>query len=185
MTGERSDTELLLESVGRVQSFGELYDRHVAFVIGYFYRRTGCVETSADLTAETFAAAFVSRRRFRDVGSPALAWLVTIANRQLSHYARRQKVADKYRRKLGIPAMDLSQQDYERVEALADLPTLRRELAVAMAALPQSQVDAVRFRVLDDLPYSEVAAKLGCSEGAARVRVSRGLTTLADLLETP
>jgi DNA-directed RNA polymerase specialized sigma24 family protein len=41
------------------------------------------------------------------------------------------------------------------------------------------------LRVGHDLPYAEVARRLGCSEGAARVRVTRALTRLADLLEAP
>jgi DNA-directed RNA polymerase specialized sigma24 family protein len=39
--------------------------------------------------------------------------------------------------------------------------------------------------VVDELPYDEVARRLGCSEGAARVRVSRALTRLAETLEEP
>jgi DNA-directed RNA polymerase specialized sigma24 family protein len=34
-----------------------------------------------------------------------------------------------------------------------------------------------------ELPYREVAQRLGCSEAAARVRVARGLSRLADMLE--
>ncbi len=185
MGAEPTDTELLIDSVTRAPAFGEFYDRHVASIVRFFYRRTSCVETSADLTAETFAAAFVSRRRYRDTGTPALAWLMTIANRQLSHYVRRRKVADRYRRRLDIGRVELTPEDYERVETLADLSGLRQELADAMAALPVSQLDAVRYRIVDQLPYGEVAARLGCSEGAARVRVSRGLRTLAGRLEAP
>ena len=37
-------------------------------------------------------------------------------------------------------------------------------------------------RITNGLPYTEVASQLGCSEGAARVRVSRGLSTLAHQL---
>ena len=185
MGAEPTDTELLIDSVTRARSFGDFYDRHVSLVVRYFYRRTGCVETSADLTAETFAAAFVSRRRFRDVGSPALAWLMTIANRQLSHYLRRRRVADRYRRRLRVGPIELTPEDYERVETLADLSGLRQELSEALATLPATQLDAVRYRIVDELPYGEVAARLGCSEGAARVRVSRGLRTLAGRLEAP
>jgi DNA-directed RNA polymerase specialized sigma24 family protein len=39
---------------------------------------------------------------------------------------------------------------------------------------------AVRLRVLEDLPYDDVARLCGCSVGAARVRVSRGLAVLLD-----
>jgi DNA-directed RNA polymerase specialized sigma24 family protein len=42
--------------------------------------------------------------------------------------------------------------------------------------------EAVFLRVVRELPYDEVAAALGCSAGSARVRVSRGLDRLSQLL---
>jgi DNA-directed RNA polymerase specialized sigma24 family protein len=51
------------------------YDRHARSVLAYFARRTRDPESAADLTAETFAAAIVSRRRFRPGPEPASAWL--------------------------------------------------------------------------------------------------------------
>jgi RNA polymerase sigma-70 factor (ECF subfamily) len=38
--------------------------------------------------------------------------------------------------------------------------------------------EAVRLRVIDELEYDEVAAVLGTTTGAARVRVHRGLAAL-------
>jgi RNA polymerase sigma-70 factor (ECF subfamily) len=38
--------------------------------------------------------------------------------------------------------------------------------------------EAVRLRVIDELEYDEVAAALGTTPGAARVRVHRGLAAL-------
>jgi DNA-directed RNA polymerase specialized sigma24 family protein len=59
------------------------------------------------------------------------------------------------------------------------LHELREELAVAMAMLAPGTRDAVRLRVIDELPYYDLAQRLGISETAARVRVSRGLSALA------
>lgn len=179
----RSDTGLLLAASSDVAAFGELYERHAETVLGYFYRRTHCLETAADLTAETFAAAFTSRRRFRDVGAPALAWVLTIARRQLNHFIRHEQVAERHRRKLGRPRIELTPTDYERVEQLVDLEANRQRLTAALGSLSERQAQAITLRVIDGLAYSDVAEHAGCSEGAARVRVSRGLTHLADLLE--
>ncbi len=33
--------------------------------LGFYFKRTGCTQTSADLTAETFAAGYFARRRVR------------------------------------------------------------------------------------------------------------------------
>ena len=42
---------------------------------------------------------------------------------------------------------------------------------------------ASTLRVLDVRPYREIALTVGCSEVAARVRVSRGLSKLAAILD--
>src|SRR5687768_14533136 len=62
--------EELLGSSGR-EAFGMFYDRHARAVLEYFARRTRDPESAADLTAETFAAAIVARRRFRPGPMPA------------------------------------------------------------------------------------------------------------------
>lgn len=179
-----SDAELLTASVGEPERFGELYDRHVAAVLAFHVRRTGCAHTAADLTAETFAAAFTSRHRFRDVGVPARAWLFTIARRQLARYIRREQVDVRARRKLGMPIeVHLDDDDVERIENLADAVLSGEALRRALQHLPAPQAEAVWLRVGHDLPYPEVASRLGCSEGAARVRVSRGLVRLSDAFE--
>jgi RNA polymerase sigma-70 factor (ECF subfamily) len=181
---EPSDGLLLAASVTDVDRFGELYDRHVDAVLAFHHRRTGCSDTAADLTAETFAAAFTSRHRFRDTGAPARAWLFTIARRQLARYIRREQVATRARRRLGLDVeVALDDADRERIEQLVDFAPLRAALDEALAALPPTQAEAVTLRVGHDLGYGEVAQRLGCSEGAARVRVSRALTRLAEKLE--
>ena len=52
----------------------------------------------------------------------------------------------------------------------------------ALAELPAGERDAVELRVIDGLPYDAVAAGLATSEGAARVRVARGLGRLRQRL---
>lgn len=178
-----TDEQLLIASRRDAESFGLLFDRTQSDLFGYFMRRTADAQASADLAGEVFAAAFVGRRRFNAQGDgSARAWLFGIARRQLSRYVRRQQVSEKYRRKLGMPRIDASDDAAARIEALADLAAVREELRAALASLPQSQLDAVRLRVVDELPYAEVAQRLGCTEGAARVRVTRGLSRLAEVM---
>ena len=56
-----TDDELL--AAGDVASFEQFYRRHFEGVLAFFARRAATREQAADLTAETFAAAFVARRR--------------------------------------------------------------------------------------------------------------------------
>ena len=77
-------------------------------VAAFFWRSTDDAELTADLTAETFAAALEGRRRFDAARGPAVGWLYGIAHRQLSVLARRGAVETRYRRKLGMARLVLS-----------------------------------------------------------------------------
>ena len=78
--------------------------------------------------------------------------------------------------------LELADDDLERVERLADFDALGDRVRTAMGSLPSSQAGALMLRVGEGFAYREVALRLGCTEGAARVRVSRGLTALAEEL---
>ncbi len=67
----------------------------------------------------------------------------------------------------------------ESIDARRDSETLRD----AMNELTDGVADALHLRVIDGLRYAEVAARLGCTEAAARQRVARGLSHLCERLE--
>ena len=77
----RSDEDLLSARDGA--TFELFYRRYADRMLGYFVRRTHDAELAADLTAETFAAALTSRRRYRADAGNASAWLFGIASKKL------------------------------------------------------------------------------------------------------
>ena len=178
-----TDAELLLASRRDPRAFRELYGRWADRLLAYFYRRVLDAEVAADLLAETFAVAFERRHRYRDTGQPGAAWLYGIAAKELSHWFRRQEVERRAVRRLGIQVPALDDESIARIEAMADAAAQRAALAAALDRMTDRERDAVQLRVVEELGYPEIAAKLGCSVGAARTRVHRGLARLADLLE--
>jgi RNA polymerase sigma-70 factor (ECF subfamily) len=82
-----------------------------------------------------------------------------------------------------MPQRDLPPEDYERIEELVDLAPIRNALLDALDTLGEDQRDALRLRVIDGLPYAEVAEQLGCDPAAARQRVSRGLRAMGLALQ--
>jgi RNA polymerase sigma-70 factor (ECF subfamily) len=52
-----------------------------------------------------------------------------------------------------------------------------------VARPPSGQRNAIDLRVMQQLPFGDVAARLDCSERAARMRVSRALRTLRSQLD--
>jgi RNA polymerase sigma factor (sigma-70 family) len=159
--------------------FNALYDACAQDLLVFFTRRTTDPHTARDLWAETIAAAFAGRRRFRGSGSnQATSWLYGIAYRQLAQFHRRGAIERRALRRLATVPPPLSDADVERLEELAGLAGLRDEVDQAMDRLPPALREAVTLRVVEELPYSEVASRLGITQGAARVRVSRALHAL-------
>ena len=144
-------------------------------VVGWVYNQTGDREVAADLGAEVFAAALISARRYRSERGSAGLWLLGIARNKLRESARRKRVEDRARRRLGIEPLPLTDADLERVEELA---CDTGEWTALLAALPAAQREAVVGRVLDERTYEELAERLECSERVVRKRLSRALKTL-------
>jgi RNA polymerase sigma factor (sigma-70 family) len=177
--GGDEDGRLLVAARVDGEAFGTFYDRNQRRVVSYFYRRTFCAHTAAELTAETFAQAWSSRRRFDQRSGSGRAWLFGIAGNLHRQWLRRGVVRDKARRQLGISTPELTEDDLERIDYLIDTSDLRAGLQDALQHLSPATRDAVLMRVALDLPYEQVAELCGCSIGAARVRVARGLSALA------
>ncbi len=158
-----------------------LYDATEIQLLGYLQRVVFCPHTAADLAAETYAQAILSWSSFRG-DSDRVGWLFGIARNLVRSYWRRESLERAARDRLGQRQVVLSESDYDRIEQLVDVSALRIQVGQALSRLPEKLADAVRLRVAEELPYAEVARRLGCSEGAARVRVSRGLAFLDDEL---
>jgi RNA polymerase sigma-70 factor (ECF subfamily) len=60
---------------------------------------------------------------------------------------------------------------------------LRRRVQAAMGRLPERDREILVMRHLEEMSAAEIAAVLGISEGAVRVRVLRALTRLRGLLD--
>jgi RNA polymerase sigma-70 factor, ECF subfamily len=166
MDGLRRDSELNSD-------FAAFHERHVGLVTAYLGRRVARPDLVFDLVAETFARALANRDQYDERRGPPVAWLLGIARNLVVDAARRGRVADEARRRLGMAPILLDDEAIERVELRASVD-LRRLLA----ELPESQREAVVRRVLADEPYAVIAEHIGCSEQVVRQRVSRGLAAM-------
>ncbi|MBE2314893.1 RNA polymerase sigma factor [Solirubrobacter sp. CPCC 204708] len=161
-----------------------LYGRHGEELLLFLTRRTADPQVALDLWAETFAQAIAASRRFRGrTGEEAAAWLYTIARRQLARYYERGRTEQRAVQRLRFEREPASPNLLAELAERAGLSELRAELAGALAQLSPGVREAVHLRVVDDVPYAELAGRLGMSEQAARTRVSRGLARLAGLLD--
>lgn len=178
MTGipDRLDDAVLL--AGDAEDFGRFYALHEDYVLALFLRRGARAEAAADLTAETFARALAARGTFDPARGEPRAWLTGIARHLLADSARRGRVEDAARRKLGLERLEIDDQAIARIEELTEDAAL-----LALDDLPEDQQAAVRARVLGETGYEELARTLGCSSSVVRKRVSRGLRGLRERLQ--
>ncbi len=169
-----TDAQLLEASRTEAPPFRELYDRYAERMYRFHLSRTRSDDAAHDLTAETFAQAWLARTRFRDEAEGSAApWLFGIARNVLSQSVRRGRLERAACDRLGIlERLDREPAAVEPDEAWVD------GLEEALAALPEGQADAIRLRFVDDLTYDELADELGTTPEAARVRVHRGLSAL-------
>jgi RNA polymerase sigma-70 factor (ECF subfamily) len=170
-----SDAELLALAREDADAFHELYTRHAAAIHRYHRRCSRDAEAAHDLTAETFAQAWLARARFRDEGHASAApWLYGIARNVLLMSVRNRRIERAALGRLGLLG------DPAAVTAVDAEPEERwlERLESALDELSASEREAIDLRFGRDLSYESVADVLQTTPGAARVRVHRALSAL-------
>jgi RNA polymerase sigma-70 factor, ECF subfamily len=174
----RSDIELMRAARTDARAFGELYERHAVAIHGWLRGRVG-EPAATDLTAETFAAAWQSRRRFRtDRGESVAPWLYGIALNQYRSYQRLARVESSARARLGMQQTYASAMEIEDADERLAAEQARSDLRNALGDLTAEQRRALELRVIDDLRFSEIAAQMSTTEPTARMRVMRALRAI-------
>lgn len=176
MADTTPDAQLLASHVP--EDFGRFYRRHVGIVTSYVGRRTTQADVAFDLVAETFARALEQRDAYDAARGPAAAWLLTIARNLMIDAARRGKVADDTRKRLQHEPMALDDDDLTAIDHRREI-----DIEAALAALPKDQRTLILQRVLEEQPYPDLAANVGCSEQVVRKRVSRALASLRHIVK--
>jgi len=161
------------------KAFVPFYQAEAEAVLMFLTRRTLDGEVALELTAETFAQAWLGWPRVRtDCYEEMRAWLFTIAGRQLGRYLRRGHAQRVALLRLGMRTPVAHEDDLAAIEAAAGVEAVRSELAAELQLLTADQRDALKLRVIEEMPYEEVAVRLGISEPTARARVSRALRAM-------
>jgi RNA polymerase sigma factor (sigma-70 family) len=146
--------------------FQRFLDSHRDAVWRFLVSSVGRVEAE-DCFQETFISALGAYPRLR-ADSNLRAWVLTIAHRKALD-------AHRGRARRAIPVAEVVV-GHERA---APSPPIRDQaLWDAVGELPSRQRSAVMLRYVADLPHSDIAAAIGCSEEAARRSLHEGLTKL-------
>lgn len=180
-----SDDELLRRARHASEAFATFYQRTFDELLTFFRRRVFDAELAADLTAETYAQLLRNLRRFDPRRGSARQYLYGIAKNQQLMWQRKGTVSARHRHAVGMNELPNWSEDEDAAVDRLDAARLTDAVREAMDTLTAGERAAVEQRIVDGLPYRDIADALGCSEVAARVRVSRGLAKLAGALENP
>lgn len=122
-------------------------------------------------------------------------WLCQLAERRIidahrHHFGAKKRAAD---REVGLGGPGTDSQRGGFIDLLvASMTTAskafsrgQKELALltALEALPEEQREALRLRYVEGLPTKEIAGRLGKTDGALRVMLTRSLAKLQTLLK--
>lgn len=143
------------------------------------YRLTGNEEDARDVVQEAYLRAYRAIKRFRG-DAQFSTWMYRItANCAATHLGRRAR-----HRHDGLDEVtSMADPDPDGDPQLrADADDLRTRLRVALEALPPRLRSVVVLRDVYDLPHEAIAAELGISESAAKVRLHRARNKLRDQL---
>jgi RNA polymerase sigma-70 factor (ECF subfamily) len=180
----RSSPEAMAALVARAQAgddkaFEELVTATHAETYTLARRLTGSDDDARDVVQEAYLRAYRSIGRFRGEAR-FTTWMYRITANCASTYVGKRR---KHRHDELVDDMIVvdTRPELDPV-AQADASDLRARLVLALDELPPKLRAVVVLRDVYDLPHEAIAAELGISESAAKVRLHRARRKLKDHL---
>jgi len=170
-------------AAGEDAALAEVYDLGAPAVLTFLLHLGGDRALAEDLTQETFLRIHRARGLYR-LGAPVLPWAYTIARRLFIDSVRSRQ------HEAGSVALDVETTAPSHLGAAA-LPSpedlladgeLAQAVDEALAKLPEAQASTFRLLKGEGLSVAEVAAVMGTSKGAVKVRAHRAYLALRALL---
>lgn len=173
------------ELIARAQAgdrgaFAALVRAHQDEVYTLARRLVGDPHLAADITQESLIRAWKALPKFR--GEAALStWLhrITVNTSWTQKRRARRHSAASIDEVIELPAIEGAGQP----ETVGEILELRRRLRKALDDLPSGQRQVVILKDIYGWSHAEIAASLGISVTAAKVRLHRARARLADELE--
>ena len=167
--------------------FEHLYRRFKRPIFNFLLRFSGDPEAAADLTQEVFGKVIARGRSFR-AQSKLKTWLYAIARNTAVDAAR--KASHRRAASLDQPSRNDGPTLAERTAGNEPAPDrglttarIRRDLARAIAELPEEQREVFLLREYHGMPFDEIAEVVGARVGTIKSRMRYALGALRRDLE--
>jgi RNA polymerase sigma-70 factor (ECF subfamily) len=164
---------------GDRSAFDELVRATYADAYTLAYRLTGNEEDARDVVQDAYLRAYKGIRRFRG-DAQFSTWLYRItANCASTAMTRRSRSRHE---ELDSDSQLIDERPEHDPQIRAEASLERDQISDAVAALPPRLRAVVVLRDIYDLPHEAIAAELGISEAAAKVRLHRARKKLRERL---
>ncbi len=175
-----TDQELMrIVQAGDYSPGAEIYDRYSTRIYNFAWRFLRNEALAADATQEVFLRMLKHANSFRE-NSSLPTWLFAITANWCRDYCRRidnrtPNEPDDILQNMPADELDGPERRAERTESA-------RIVADALASLKAEQREAIILARYQDMSHSEIAKIAGCSVGAVKARIFRGMELMREYL---
>ncbi|MEK7465582.1 MAG: RNA polymerase sigma factor [Patescibacteria group bacterium] len=158
-----------------------LYKKLFHKVFGFAMHRVGNRATAEDITQDIFMKLIEKIDLFDSAKGGFLVWFWQLARNTVTDHLRKARTVSFSDIETGDEEKSFDYPDHAPAleDAAATNETLRSVYAALASATPEER-ELFELRFIADLPYSEIAAVTGRSEGTLRVSISRLKQKLKD-----
>lgn len=146
-----------------------LYERYAGMLYRLAYAVLRAQQDAEDAVAEVFVKWITRHPAFRD-GEHERAWFVRVCINQCRDFQRRRKI------RAYTPLEQMS-------EVLAHAPSDTASVLEDVLALPEKYKMVILLYYFEDFPVGDIAASLGLSASAVKMRLSRARDLLKRNME--
>lgn len=175
-----SDEEIVQQVVqGKVQSYALLVDRYERAVFNLMYRYCRSDQEAADLCQDVFLRTYERLTSF-DSSRKFFPWLYALAVNRAKDWQRSsfRKSRNLALLQWEVPVMEKGSSQEEQLGSREEV----KELYGALDSLPDTTREILLLRYRQDRPIRELASVFKMSESAVKMRISRALEQMRDVL---
>jgi len=171
--GEKTDQQLLEESVTEPGQFDEIVNRYYDPVCSYAFRTLRDADLAGDIAEGALLRCFEQRAKLARAGRGCRSWLYRVATNLMMSSFRRHATAQRY---VERTACSLSQPAEQSVDVTGQVLDALAHCTVAERAV-------VTLRYFEQMPDGEIAHLTGRTSASVRVTLHRALEHMRRLLE--
>jgi RNA polymerase sigma-70 factor (ECF subfamily) len=150
-----------------VRRYAEIFSRYHPAILGYLRRRIDDVLEAEDLAQDVFIKAMNSLSRFQPRNASYKTYLLRIAHHELLNRYRSKAAERRFTEEFRPASM---------IDRMEDRDALER----AVAGLGAGEQEILRAFYVEDRPVAEIAERVGKSENAVKLVLSRSRKRLRD-----